>query len=161
VTQLVTPGVSYNDNIVQQKSNNYLASIYFEKNTIGCSFLDISTGEFLVAQGKAEYIDKLLQSFKPTEVILSKKSQKEFTETFGDRFYMYGLDEWPCTCDYCRDLLLKHFAVSTLKGFAINRLNLATVAAAVALHYLTETEHRNLQHISTISRVEEDHFMWL
>lgn len=161
VTQLVTPGVSYNDNIVQQKSNNYLASIYFEKNTIGCSFLDISTGEFLVAQGKAEYIDKLLQSFKPTEVILSKKSQKEFTETFGDRFYMYGLDEWPYTGDYSRDLLLKHFEVSTLKGFGIDRLNLATVAAGVALHYLNETEHRNLQHISTISRVEEDHFMWL
>lgn len=161
VTQLVTPGVSYNDNIVQQKSNNYLASVFFEKNTIGCSFLDISTGEFLVAQGKAEYIDKLLQSFKPTEVILSKKSQKEFVENFGDRFYIYALDEWPYTGDYSRDLLLKHFEVATLKGFGIERLSLAIIAAGVSLHYLNETEHRNLQHISTISRVEEDHFMWL
>src|SRR5690606_8867352 len=161
VTQLVTPGVSYNDNIVQQKSNNYLASVFIEKNTIGCSFLDISTGEFLVAQGKAEYIDKLLQSFKPTEVILSKKSQKEFVEAFGDRFYIYALDEWPYTGDYSRDLLLKHFEVATLKGFGIERLSLAIIAAGVSLHYLNETEHRNLQHISTISRVEEDHFMWL
>jgi DNA mismatch repair protein MutS len=161
VTQLVTPGVSYNDNIVQQKSNNYLASVYFEKNTVGCSFLDISTGEFLVAQGKVEYIDKLLQSYKPNEVILSKKNQKDFIENFGDRFYIYSLDEWPYTGDYARDLLLKHFEVSTLKGFGVERLGLAIIAAGVSLHYLSETEHHNLQHISTLSRVEEDHFMWL
>jgi DNA mismatch repair protein MutS len=161
VTQLVTPGVSYNDNIVQQKSNNYLASLFFEKQTIGCAFLDISTGEFLVAQGKADYIDRLLQSFKPTEVILSKRSVKDFTEIFGSRFYTYALDEWPYTGDYARDLLLKHFEVSTLKGFGIDRLNLAIVAAGVALHYLDETEHKNLQHISSVSRVEEEHFMWL
>ncbi|WP_132221369.1 DNA mismatch repair protein MutS [Albibacterium bauzanense] len=161
VTQLVTPGVSYNDNIIQQKSNNYLASVYIEKNSVGCSFLDISTGEFLVAQGKIEYIDKLLQSYKPNEIILSKKNHKEFIENFGDRFYIYSLDEWPYTGDYAKELLLKHFEVSTLKGFGVERLGLAIVAAGVSLHYLNETEHHNLQHISTLSRVEEDHFMWL
>lgn len=161
VTQLVTPGVSYNDNIIQQKSNNYLASVYIEKNSVGCSFLDISTGEFLVAQGKVEYIDKLLQSYKPNEIILSKKSHKEFIEHFGDRFYIYSLDEWPYTGDYAKELLLKHFEVSTLKGFGVERLGLAIIAAGVSLHYLNETEHHNLQHISTLSRVEEDHFMWL
>lgn len=161
VTQLVTPGVSYNDNIVQQKSNNYLASVFFEKQSVGCAFLDISTGEFLVAQGKADYIDKLLQGFKPTEVILSKRNLKDFTETFGSRFYTYTLDDWPYTGDYARDLLLKHFEVTTLKGFGIDRLGLAIIAAGVALHYLDETEHKNLQHISSISRVEEEHFMWL
>lgn len=161
VTQLVTPGVSYNDNIIQQKSNNYLASVYIEKNSVGCSFLDISTGEFLVAQGKVEYIDKLLQSYKPNEIILSKKSHKEFIENFGDRFYIYSLDEWPYTGDYAKELLLKHFEVSTLKGFGVERLSLAIIAAGVSLHYLNETEHHNLQHISTLSRVEEDHFMWL
>jgi len=161
VTQLVTPGVSYNDNIVQQKSNNFLASVFLEKQSVGCAFLDISTGEFLVAQGKADYIDKLLQSYKPTEVILSKRNLKDFTEIFGSRFYTYTLDDWPYTGDYARDLLLKHFEVSTLKGFGIDRLNLAIVAAGVALHYLDETEHKNLQHISSVSRVEEEHFMWL
>jgi len=161
VTQLVTPGVSYNDNIVQQKSNNYLASLYFERQYIGCSFLDISTGEFLAAQGNAEYIDKLLQSYKPNEIILSKASFKQFTEIFGTQFYTYTLDDWPYTGDYAKDLLLKHFEVNTLKGFGIEKLGLAVVAAGVALHYLNETEHRNLQHVSTISRIEEGNFMWL
>ncbi len=161
VTQLVTPGVSYSDSIVQQKSNNYLASLYFEKNTVGCAFLDISTGEFMVAQGRFEYIDKLLQSFKPSEIILNKKSNPVFTENFGNSYYTYTLDDWPYTGDYAGEMLLKHFEVKTLKGFGIDNLKLATVAAGVALHYLNETEHRNLQHISTISRIEEDHFMWL
>src|SRR5690606_39027192 len=117
VTELVTPGVSYNDNIVQQKSNNYLASICFDKHTVGCSFLDISTGEFSVAQGKAAYIDKLLQSFSPNEIILCKKSYPDFIELFGSDYYTYTLDEWPYTGDYARDLLLKHFEVRNLKGF--------------------------------------------
>lgn len=161
VTELVTPGVSYSDNILQQKSNNYLASLFFEKNTIGISFLDISTGEFLVAQGNNDYIDKLLQSFKPSEVIFPKNRKREFVETFGDRFYTYALDEWPYTGDYAIESLLKHFEVKSLKGFGIDRLPLAIVAAGVALHYLNETEHRNLQHISAISRIEEERYMWL
>lgn len=161
VTELVTPGVAYNDNIVQQKANNYLAALHFEKQTIGVSFLDISTGEFLVAQGNAEYIDKLLQGFKPSEVIFSKSKQKEFNESFGSGFYTYTLDDWAFTSDYAQETLLKHFEVSSLKGFGIEKLSLAIVAAGVSLHYLNETEHRQLQHISNISRIEEDRYMWL
>ncbi|WP_312337379.1 DNA mismatch repair protein MutS [Sphingobacterium sp.] len=161
VTELVTPGVSYSDNIVQQKSNNYLASIFIEKERIGISFLDISTGEFLVAQGSVAYIDKLLQGFKPTEIILSKKQSKEFIEQFGAQYYTYFLDEWPYTGDYATETLLKHFEVSSMKGFGVDRMTAGVVAAGVALHYLNETEHRNLQHISTLSRIEEDRFMWL
>ncbi|WP_333885916.1 DNA mismatch repair protein MutS [Sphingobacterium siyangense] len=161
VTELVTPGVSYSDNIVQQKSNNYLASIFIEKERIGISFLDISTGEFLVAQGSVAYIDKLLQGFKPREIILSKKQSNEFTEQFGSQYYTYFLDEWPYTGDYATETLLKHFEVSSMKGFGVDRMTAGVVAAGVALHYLNETEHRNLQHISTLSRIEEDRFMWL
>lgn len=161
VTELVTPGVSYSDNIVQQKSNNYLASIFIEKERIGISFLDISTGEFLVAQGSVAYIDKLLQGFKPREIILSKKQSKDFTEQFGSQYYTYFLDEWPYTGDYATETLLKHFEVSSMKGFGVDRMTAGVVAAGVALHYLNETEHRNLQHISTLSRIEEDRFMWL
>ena len=161
VTELVTPGVSYSDTIIQQKSNNYLASVYLKKSQFGIAFLDISTGEFLVAQGNSEYIDKLLQSFKPSEVIFQKSRQADFVEIFGDRFYTYTLDEWPYGGDYPSAFLLKHFDVKSLKGFGVEKLNLAIVAAGVALHYLNETEHRNLQHISSISRIEEDRFMWL
>lgn len=161
VTELVTPGVAYSDNILQQKSNNYLACLHFEKQTIGVSFLDISTGEFLVAQGSADYIDKLLQGFKPSEVIFSKSKSKDFIEQFGSSFYTYTLDDWAFTLDYAQETLLKHFEVKSLKGFGIERLNLGIVAAGVALHYLGETEHRQLQHISNISRIEEDRYMWL
>lgn len=161
VTELVTPGVSYNDNIVQQKANNYLASIFFDKGLVGVAFLDISTGEFSVAQGNTAYIDKLLQGFKPREVIMAKRQYKAFVEQFGSHFYTYALDEWPYTGDYALETLLKHFEVKSLKGFGVDRLALGVVAAGVALHYLNETEHRNLQHISSISRIEEDSYMWL
>lgn len=161
VTELVTPGVSYSDSIVQQKSNNYLASIFFDKTTVGVSFLDISTGEFLVAQGTVSYIDKLLQGFKPTEVIMARKQSKEFLEQFGPSYYTYFLDEWPYAGDYAHETLLKHFEVNSFKGFGIDRMPVAVIAAGVALHYLNETEHRNLQHISNISRIEEDRYMWL
>lgn len=161
VTELVTPGVSYNDNIVQQKSNNYLASVLLEKGQVGISFLDISTGEFLVAQGSDSYIDKLLQGFQPREIILGKHQYKEFIEKFGNRYYTYTLDEWPYTGDYAWELLLKHFKVSSLKGYGIERMGLAQCAAGVALHYLNDTEHRQLQHISKISRIEEERYMWL
>jgi len=161
VTELVTPGVSYSDNIVQQKSNNYLASVYFDKQAVGVSFLDISTGEFLVAQGTTAYVDKLLQGFKPTEVIMGKRQYKQFVDQFGSQFYTYTLDEWAYTGDYATETLLKHFEVKSLKGFGVDRLALGVVAAGVALHYLNETEHRNLQHITAISRIEEDRYMWL
>ncbi|MEO8795883.1 MAG: DNA mismatch repair protein MutS, partial [Daejeonella sp.] len=161
VTELITPGVSYSDNIIQQKTNNYLASVYFDKNSMGISFLDISTGEFLVAQGNAEYLDKLLQSFKPSEVVFQKSRRRDFIETFGDRFYTYELDDWIYSGDYAQETILKHFDVKSLKGYGIERLSLAVVAAGVALHYLNETEHRNLQHISSVARIEEEGFMWL
>lgn len=161
VTELVTPGVATNDNILNQKSNNYLASVYADKNQYGVAFLDISTGEFLVAQGNADYLDKLLQSFKPSEVIFPKRFRRDFVEIFGDRFYTYGLEDWPYTTDYTNEILFKHFEVNSLKGFGIEKMGLASMAAGVALHYLNETEHRNLQHISGMARIEEDRYMWL
>src|SRR5476651_575197 len=161
VTELVTPGVAINDNILHQKSNNYLASLYFEKNSIGIALIDISTGEFLTAQGNSDYIDKLLQGFSPSEIIYPKSRNKDFKDLYGDRFYTYMLDEWPYSGDYPQETLLKHFEVKSLKGFGIDKLNLGIVAAGVALHYLNETKHRNLQHISGISRIEEDRYLWL
>ncbi|ETZ22908.1 DNA mismatch repair protein MutS [Pedobacter sp. V48] len=161
VTELVTPGVAYNDNILSQKSNNYLAAVYFDKNSIGVSFADISTGEFLVAQGDAEYIDKLLQGFKPNEVVFQKSKRKEFLENFGDKFYTFQLDDWAFTSDYANEILTKHFEVTSLKGFGVDKLQTGIVAAGVVLHYLNETEHRNLKHISSISRLEEDKYVWL
>lgn len=161
VTELVTPGVAYNDNILSQKSNNYLAAVYFDKSSIGISFADISTGEFLVAQGDAEYIDKLLQGFKPTEVVFQKTKRKEFMEMFGDKFYTFHLDDWAFTSDYANEILTKHFEVASLKGFGVDKLQTGIIAAGVVLHYLNETEHRNLKHISSISRLEEDKFVWL
>ncbi|MXV51226.1 DNA mismatch repair protein MutS [Pedobacter sp. HMF7647] len=161
VTELVTPGVAYNDNILNQKSNNYLASLFFDKSIIGIALIDISTGEFMVAQGNQQYIDKLLQSFRPSELIFQKSRHRDFIEAFGDKYYTYTLDEWPYSGDYASENLLKHFEVKSLKGFGIERLTAGITAAGVALHYLNETEHRNLQHISSISRIEEDRYMWL
>ncbi|WP_342645224.1 DNA mismatch repair protein MutS [Mucilaginibacter sp. CSA2-8R] len=161
VTELVTPGVAVSDNILQQKSNNYLASIYFDKSSLGIAFIDISTGEFLTAQGNADYIDKLLQSFSPSEIIFPKSCKRDFAEKFGDGYYTYMLDDWAYSGDYPYETLTKHFGVQSLKGFGIEKLNLGIVAAGVALHYLNETEHRNLTHISAISRIEEDRYLWL
>jgi DNA mismatch repair protein MutS len=161
VTELVTPGVATSDNILQQKSNNYLASLYFEKNSVGIALIDISTGEFLTAQGNADYMDKLLQSFSPSEVIYPKSCKCDFEDKFGDRYYTYTLDEWPYSGDYAYETLTKHFGVKSLKGFGIEKLGMGIIAAGVALHYLNETEHRNLQHISAISRIEEDRYLWL
>jgi DNA mismatch repair protein MutS len=161
VTELITPGVAYSDNILSQKSNNYLAAVYFEKNSVGVSFVDISTGEFLVAQGDAEYIDKLLQGFKPNEVVYQKTKRKDFLELFGDKFYTFHLDDWAFTSDYANEILTKHFEVNSLKGFGVDKLQSGIVAAGVVLHYLNDTEHRNLKHISAISRLEEDKYVWL
>lgn len=161
VTELVTPGVAYNDNILNQKSNNYLAAVYFEKNQIGVSFADISTGEFHAAQGNAEYIDKLLQGFKPTEVIFQKSKKQEFFELFGDKFYTFPVEDWAFTADYAHEILTKHFEVTSLKGFGVDKLQSGVIAAGVILYYLNETEHRRLKHITAISRLEEDNHMWL
>lgn len=161
VTELVTPGVAYHDHILAQKSNNYLASVFFDKNLAGVAFADISTGEFLVAQGPLSYIGKLFQSFRPGEVIFQKSRAKDFKDAFGDSFYTYMLDEWPYSGDYAGDNLLRHFEVKSLNGYGIAHLPQAIIAAGVALHYLNETEHHNLQHISSISRIEEERFLWL
>jgi DNA mismatch repair protein MutS len=123
--------------------------------------LDISTGEFHVAQGSIDYIDKLLQGFKPTEVVFQKSKRKEFVEFFGDKFYTFHLDDWAFTSDYANETLTKHFEVTSLKGFGVDKLQTGTIAAGVILHYLNETEHRNLKHITSISRLEEDRYMWL
>ena len=161
VTELVTPGVAYNDHILSQKSNNYLAAVSFDKNVYGVSLMDISTGEFLVAQGNAEYVDKVLQGFKPTEVVFQKSRRKEFLETFGDKFYTFHLEDWAFTADYANETLNKHFEVASLKGFGVEKLQVGIIAAGVVLHYLNETEHRNLKHITSLSRLEEEQFMWL
>jgi DNA mismatch repair protein MutS len=161
VTELVTPGVAFNDRILDQKSNNFLASIYWDKKSGGIAFLDVSTGEFLVAEGSIEYLDKLIQNFKPSEILFQKERQKNFIELFGDKHYTYGLDEWIYKADYANELLLKHFSTLSLKGFGIENLSLGIIAASAALHYLGETKQNNVRHISKISRIEEDHYVWL
>jgi len=161
VTELVTPGVSYNDQVLENKQNNFLASIHLMPKISGISFLDISTGEFLVTQGNNEYIDKLLQTFKPSEVILQKSKKNDFISLFSNKFYTTNFDDWVFTFDFANDLLLKHFNTTSLKGFGIEELDFGIVAAGAAMHYLAETNHDKVQHISKISRIEEDHFVWL
>lgn len=161
VTELVTPGVSYNDKVLDHKANNFLASVHFTSTAAGVAFLDISTGEFLVAEGTHDYIDKLLQSFQPTEVLFQKQRSTLFSEAFGDRFYTFSLEDWVYTEDFADDVLLKQFGTASLKGFGIQRMKLAVVAAGAAMHYLARTEHNMVGHIGTISRIEEERYVWL
>ncbi|WP_178987420.1 DNA mismatch repair protein MutS [Winogradskyella schleiferi] len=161
VTELVTPGVAFNDDILHSKSNNFLAAVYFEKQRIGVSFLDISTGEFLTSQGNAEYIDKLLQNFKPSEVLISKQSRKAFSEAFGTDFHTFYLEDWVFQADYAHETLIKHFNTKTLKGFGIEDLYEGIIASGVVLHYLGETRHNKLEHIATISRIATDDYVWM
>lgn len=168
VTELVTPGVSYNDKVLDHKKNNFLASIYFSETSAkkkiveaGISFLDVSTGEFSVAEGSIDYIDKLLQSFSPSEVLFQKNKKKLFTEKFGEKFYTYGLDDWAFTSEFGNELLLKHFGTKSLKGFGIETQEHAIIAAGAALHYLADTQHDKIKHISTLSRIEEEKYVWL
>ena len=161
VTELVTPGVSYHDKILEQKENNFLAGVHIEGKRTGISFLDVSTGEFYLAQGNAEYIDKLIQSFRPSEVVIQKSRRSEFTELYGNKFYISTFDDWVFKIDFTRDLLLKHFGTTSLKGFGIEGLDSGIVAAGAVLHYLAETQHDRVQHICKINRIEEDHFLWL
>jgi len=161
VTELVTPGVSYNDKVLENKQNNFLASIHLQARISGISFLDISTGEFLVAQGSNDYIDKLLQTFRPSEVIVQKSKKQEFKADFGEKYYINTFDDWVYTFDFGHQLLLKHFNTSSLKGFGIAELNSGIIAAGGALHYLAETQHDKVSHICRISRIEEEHHVWL
>jgi DNA mismatch repair protein MutS len=161
VTELVTPGVALNDQVLDGKRNNFLAAVHFDKNKVGLAFLDISTGEFLVSEGNYEYIGKLLQSFSPSEVLFQKQQKKAFAELSGNSFHSFMLEDWVFTDDYSNDLLLKQFDTISLKGFGVEKLNLATIAAGACLHYLAETKHDQLAHISTLSRIEEEHYVWM
>lgn len=160
VTELITPGVSYNDKILDHKRSNYLAAIYFD-NQVGVAFLDISTGEFMVAEGDVDYIDKLVQGFKPAEIIVSKPQYKTFHNVFSDRFYTYQLDEWAFQYDFAREKLIRHFTTANLKGYGIEHMQSAVIAAGVCLHYLSETHHNHVQHIQSISRIDEQQYVWL
>ena len=164
VTELVTPGVSYNDNVLDMKQNNYLASISFSsfsKEVVGIAFLDISTGEFLCSQGNVSYIEKLLQSFSPSEVLFCKKNRQEYTQLFGDKYLTFGLDDWAFKHDFAYPLLTNHFKTNNLKGFGIESLTEGIIAAGVIMHYLSETEHKQVGHISRINRLEEEKYVWL
>lgn len=161
VTELVTPGVSFNDNVLDVRRNNYLAAVHFQKDSIGISFLDISTGEFLTTQGSAAYVEKLLQGFSPAEVLFCKKNKTEFGQLFGDKLNTYQLDDWAFTSDFAYPLLTSHFHTTTLKGFGVENLTEGIVAAGVILHYLAETEHREVGHITSLVRLEEEKFVWL
>ncbi|MGB0977363.1 MAG: DNA mismatch repair protein MutS [Prolixibacteraceae bacterium] len=161
ITELVTPGVSIDDNVLNHRENNFLASLYFSKQNIGISFLDISTGEFLTAEGDASYIDKLISSFKPKEVLFPKESKGLLQEVGADQFYTYGLDEWVYNFDNSIEKLTKHFQTKNLKGFGIDSLHTGIIAAGAILYYLDLTQHHQVQHISSISRIEEDKYVWL
>ena len=162
VTEVVTPGITVNDKILDHKSNNFLASIHFGvKDQMGLAFLDISTGEFFVAEGEHPLMDKLFQNFNPSELIHAKSYKKDLQKKFGERYYSFGIDDWVYTEDYTIEKLLKQFDVSSLKGFGIEEMKLAQIAAGAILHYVQSTENTNLKHISNISRIQSDNYVWL
>ena len=161
VTELVTPGIATNDKLLEQSSNNFFAAVHFCDKETGVSFIDISTGEFFVAEGSEEYVDKLLQSLKPAEVIFQRSYQKHFKEVFGVKFYTYTLESWIFEEAFATENLLKHFQTISLKGFGIENMHNGIIAAGAALHYLKDTEHPNLQHITSIHRIERDDFLWM
>ncbi|MCM4158549.1 DNA mismatch repair protein MutS [Antarcticibacterium flavum] len=161
VTELVTPGVSLNDEVLNSKSNNFLCAVHYGKKSLGVSFLDVSTGEFLTAQGNAEYIDKLLQNFSPSEVLVQKHYRKEFTKTFGDAFHCFYLEDWVFKYDYTYESLNEHFKTRTLKGFGIDHLTEGIIASGAVLHYLGETQHHKLQHITALNRIAEEEYVWM
>lgn len=161
VTELVTPGVSFNDQVLDQARNNFLCAIHFDKQAIGIAFLDVSTGEFLVAQGNKEYIDKLISGFEPTEIIYQKNKRESFEQQFGEQHFTFRLEDWVYTSDYANEMLTKHFGTKSLKGFGIEEMSAAIIAAGAVFHYLNENQHHRLGHISTISRIEEEKYVWL
>ena len=161
VTELVTPGIATNDKLLELNSNNFLAAIHFTENDLGIAFLDISTGEFFVAEGNAEYIDKLLQSLKPAEVVYQRSHQKQFKEIFGNKFYTYTMEAWLFDEAFATESLLKHFQTHSLKGYGVENMHSGVVAAGAILYYLKETEHPNLGHITSIQRMEKEDFLWM
>jgi DNA mismatch repair protein MutS len=161
VTELVTPGVSMNDEVLLAKSNNFLASVFFGKKAIGVSFLDISTGEFLTSQGNEEYIDKLLQNFSPSEILIPKIHKSKFRETFGEDYHHFYLEDWIYAEDYAFETLTNHFQTNTLKGFGIEELQEGIISSGAILYYLSETQHNKRQHITSIQRIAEDAYVWM
>jgi len=161
ITELVTPGVSVNDNVLNHKENNFLASVHFGKHKVGLSFLDISTGEFLTAEGNVEYADKLLNSFAPKEVLYERTKRRQFEEAFGNKFLTFEQDDWVFTTDSAMDRLLKHFETKNLKGFGVENLESGIIASGAILYYLDHTHHQQISHITALSRIEEDRFVWL
>lgn len=161
VTELVTPGVVFSENILENKSNNFLCAIHFGDKISGISFLDISTGEFLVAEGTLDHIDKLLQGFNPSEIIFQKNKQRTFKENFGDNYHTFKFEDWVFTPEFTGELLLKHFETKSLKGFGIDNMPAAQVAAGAALHYLYDTQHDKIKHLSHIARIEDEKYVWL
>lgn len=161
VTELITPGVSYSDKILNHKFNNYLCAVHFDGAKAGVAFVDISTGEFMASEGSSEYIEKLVQGLKPSEIVVNKKQYKTLTNLLGDKFYTYQLDEWIFQYQYTFEKLTTHFNTANLKGFGIQEMNAAIIAAGVCLHYLNETHHNQLSHIQALSRIDEEKYMWL
>ena len=161
VVELVTPGITYNDNVLVQKENNFLASVHLEKNESGIAFLDVSTGEFYLTQGNNEYIDKLLQSFNPSEVLCQRNKRRDFIELFSDKYFLTVFDDWVFTDDYARDILTRHFNTTSLKGFGVDDFPKGIVAAGAAIHYLHETQHDKIDYITSLSRIDQGQFVWL
>ena len=161
IIELVTPGVSINDKVLEQRENNFLAAIHLTEKQSGIAFLDISTGEFYIAEGNYEYLDKLFQNFKPMELVIQKGKTQAFKQNFGEKMLLTQLDDWVFKTDYTRELLTKHFHTKSLKGFGVEDLPLGIIAAGAALHYIYETQNHKIQHITKISRIEEDLYVWL
>jgi DNA mismatch repair protein MutS len=161
IIELVTPGVSLNDNVLNHKENNFLAAVHIDKKIAGVAFLDISTGEFLTSEGTIEYIDQMLNNFQPKEVLFEKKKKELFLEYFGPKFYTFKLDDWIFTQEAANDRLLKQFETSSLKGFGVHNLSFGIIAAGAILYYLDITQHEQLGHISSLSRIEENRYVWL
>jgi DNA mismatch repair protein MutS len=161
VTELVTPGLSFNDNVLERKQNNFLASVFGGKNAFGVSFLDLSTGEFYAAQGNESYVLKLIQGFAPSEIIFSKQSREKFELLFGEEYSTFALDEWVYGYDYGYEKLISQFKTASLKGFGVEDFGESIIAAGAILHYLEDTEHKDTSHISSISRLDEDRYVWL
>lgn len=161
VTEMVTPGTATNEKLLEHGTNNFLGAVHFTEHKYGLAFLDISTGEFFIAEGDREYADKLLLGFKPSEVIFQRHHQKKFKEEFGNKFYTYTLDEWIFQDHYTQEILLKHFDTHSFKGFGVEGMTYALVAAGAILHYLKETEHPNLQHITSLQRIDQEDYLWM
>jgi DNA mismatch repair protein MutS len=161
VTELVTPGVSMNDEVLQSRKNNFLCAVHFDRKHFGISFLDVSTGEFLCSEGDSDHVEKLLQSFGPSEILIEKKHKEAFLDRFGSGFYTFYLDDWIFREDASNDILKSHFKVGSLKGFGVQDLKAGRIAAGVALHYLAETEHNKLEHITSIHRLMEKEYVWM